>query len=92
MKQFKITLFVYNRGIKKGEAFAWNFNKGYTMTLYRGMPDLESVKNWINDIHNSELLFVSRWKVEEVKTAQEQEEEKTYSANEIVKALNKATR
>lgn len=66
MKTYKITMYVYNRGIKNGKAFGVKFHNRYTMEIYRNHANLEEVNAWVNDVHNSGLLWVEQWNIEEM--------------------------
>jgi hypothetical protein len=65
VKTYKITMYVYNRSRKNGKAFGVRFYQGYEMEIYRNHANLEEATAWVQDVHNSGLLWVDRWNIEE---------------------------
>lgn len=59
-------MYVYNRGIKNGKAFGVKFHNAYTMEIYRRHANLEEATAWVQDVHNSGLLWVEKWNIEEM--------------------------
>lgn len=63
METFRITMFVYQRGIKDGEAFGVNFKRGMRLEIYRREASLEAAEAWVKMLHNSGIVFVRQWKI-----------------------------
>lgn len=61
-KRYRIDLFVYPRGRKKGEAFGVNFKQGYRQTFYRHCT-LEEAKQWVDEVHNVGLVWIHTWNI-----------------------------
>lgn len=66
MNTYKVKMYVCNRGIKNGKAFGINMKRCYWLEVYRSHETRSDVIDWIEDVHNSGLLWVCNWNIEDM--------------------------